>query len=309
MVGKFFLKCWLNGLRVKRIMKKLNYILSLAIAAALCACVCDGAKSEKADCAKCGVSAKKAPRKIGVQMYTFHKFSFEDSIPMLKEAGVDAVGLTRGQKLSKKYNTRIGPELNAEERAHLKKLLADNKLKIASFGVANGKDEKGVREIAEFAAEMKIPCVLTEDAEKLMPLWNELAGKYGFKVCVHNHDSTQMKANRYFNPLVVKKMIAPYKNIYACPDNGHWSRSAVDNKWGYNMLKGKIAILHFKDQKEFGNLKNQPVPFGEGELDCVGLLKILDEQGFDGYFLIEHETDWDNNLPAVKKCVDFLKKN
>ncbi|PWM33097.1 MAG: hypothetical protein DBX55_00325 [Verrucomicrobia bacterium] len=290
-------------------------ILALFVAASLCACA--GTSSDNSGGSSCpwgggdnaGAAAKKAPRKVGVQMYTLHKFTLEESIPMLKSIGVDAMGLTRGQKLSAKYPTRIGPELSPEARQYLKKLVKDNGMKIVSYGVANGGSKEGIDKIAEFVADIGIPIVLTEDDPKLIPYWDKVAGEKGFIVCIHNHDSTQMKANRYFNPLVVKKTIGNLKNVYACPDNGHWSRSAVDNKWGYNTLAGKIRILHFKDQKEFGNLKNQPVPYGEGELDCKGLLKILDEQGFDGYFLIEHETDWDNNLPAVKKCVEFLRNN
>lgn len=295
-------------------MKKI--LALLVFASVLCGCAANGSNStvEKTSCGTSACesakpSGKKAPRKIGVQMYTFYKFSFEDSIPFLKEAGVDGVGFTGGQILSKKYPTKIGPALNDEEIAYLKKLIKDNNLKVVSFGVANGKDEKGVKAINDFVVKMGIPMVLTEDPAKLMPIWDKFAGENGYKVCVHNHDSTQMRSNRYFNPLIVKKMIAPFKNIYACPDNGHWSRSAVDGEWGYKMLEGKIAITHFKDQKEFGNLTNQPVPYGEGELNCKKLLSILDKQGFDGYFLIEYETDWDNNVPAVKKCVEFLKNN
>ena len=291
-----------------------RYFLAFLTAAALvCGCANTGASASGSAANGAAPSAKatsgQKPRKIGVQMYTFHKYTLEDSIPLLKSVGVDAMGLTRGQKLSAKCQKNIGPDLNKQERAYLKELLKKNGMKAVSYGVANGGDEKGIDAIAEFVKDVGIPIVLTEDKPKLIPYWDKVAEKNGFIVCIHNHDSTQMKANRYFNPLVVKKTIGKCKNVFACPDNGHWSRSAVDGKWGYKTLAGKIRIVHFKDQKEFGNLKNQPVPFGEGELDCKGLLEILDSQGFDGYFLIEHETDWDNNLPAVKKCVDFLKNN
>ena len=35
----------------------------------------------------------------------------------------------------------------------------------------------------------------------------------------------------------------------------------------------------------------------------------LDRQGFDGYYLIEYEAEWDNPLPSVVKCYEYLKKN
>ena len=68
-------------------------------------------------------------------------------------------------------------------------------------------------------------------------------------------------------------------------------------------------IIHLKDQLEFGNVKNQPVPFGTGALDMKAILAELDRQGFDGYFLIEYEAKWDNNLPEVVECANYLKNN
>lgn len=47
--------------------------------------------------------------------------------------------------------------------------------------------------------------------------------------------------------------------------------------------------------------------FGTGQLNTEALLAELDRQGFDGYFLIEHETNYDNNLPEVIKCAEYLK--
>ena len=89
-----------------------------------------------------------------------------------------------------------------------------------------------------------------------------------------------------------------------------FSNAVDDPNWNSTWLKtleGKIAILHFKDQKEFGNIKNQPVVFGTGALDMKGLLAELDRQGFDGYFLIEHEANYGKNLPEVVKCAEYLK--
>ena len=279
---------------MKNILKTALIILS---AITVVACACEPCKA-----------TQKQARKVGVQMYTFHKYTFEDSIPMLKKVGVSNVGLTGGQKLSKKYPKKINPSLNAEERAYLKKLIADNGLTPVSYGVYYANDENAVKKACEFAKEMGIPMILTEAPANLLPAWEKYCGEYGIKMAIHNH-AKDSKANNYYDPNVVKNLIKDYKNIYACPDNGHWSRSGIDAVKGYKILEGKIAILHFKDQKEFGNPKNQCVPFGTGALDMKAMLAELDRQNFDGYFLIEYEAKWEDNLADVAECVKYLRNN
>ena len=31
--------------------------------------------------------------------------------------------------------------------------------------------------------------------------------------------------------------------------------------------------------------------------------------GYDGYFVVEYEDDWGKNIPLIKACVDYLRKN
>lgn len=255
------------------------------------------------------VCAAKPERKVAVQMYTFRLFTLEESIPMLKSAGITNLGLTAGQDISKKYpKLRISPKMNAEQKAFLKKLIADNGCKIVSFGVTGAKDEAGVKELCAFAKEMGIPLLLTEAPASQMPVWEKYCAEYGVEMAIHNH-ARDNKNNNYYDPNVVKNMIAPYSHIYACPDNGHWSRAGIDTVYGYKILEGKIKAVHIKDQKEFGNPKNQCVPFGTGQLDMKGILAELDRQGFDGYYIIEYEAEWDNPLPSVAKCAEYLRAN
>ena len=264
--------------------------------------------------ASCATSADTAAkqtekeRSVGVQMYTFHKFTFEDSIPKLKAVGISKVGLTRAQKLSSKTPKNISPELDAKERAELKKLISDNSLEIVSYGVITPKNAEEIEKLCKFAKEIGIPIILTESPKELLPEWERMCEAYGIKMCLHNHASDS-KSNNYYKPEVVRDLIKPYRNIFACPDNGHWSRSGIDSVEGYKILEGKIAIVHFKDQKAFNDLKSRCVPFGEGVLDMKAMLAELDRQKFDGCFLIEYEANYQNNSAEVKKCADFLKRN
>ncbi len=287
-------------------MKKIVYLIicTLASFALFAGCASDNCVSEQ----KCAKS--KAQRKIGVQLYTFHKkYTLEETIPVLEKNGIYGLGITAGQDLSKKYpKLRFGPKMNAQQREWFKNLIKSSKCKIVSFGVIIPKTEAEVKELCEFAKEMGVPMLLTESKPELMPVWDKYAKENGVKVAVHNHAANSPQ-NNYYNPYVVKNMVAPLANVGACPDNGHWSRSGIDPVKGFKVLEGEIMILHFKDQAEFGNPKNQCVPYGTGDLNMKGMLAELDRQGFDGYFLIEYEAKWDDNLQDVLKCAEYLKNN
>ena len=51
------------------------------------------------------------------------------------------------------------------------------------------------------------------------------------------------------------------------------------------------------------------MPYGEGNLGVDKMLAELDSQGYDGFLVIEYEADWDNNLPQIKKCVEYLRSH
>ncbi len=290
-------------------MKKIIYItLALFASLALFGCASDCKQTQCSKQEKC--ANVKPQRKIGVQLYTFHKkYTLEESIPVLEKNGIYGLGITAGQDLSKKYpKLRFGPKMNAQQRQWFKDLIKSSKCKIVSFGVINPKTEAEIKELCQFGKEMGVPLFLTESRSELMPVWDKYAKEFGVKVAVHNH-AANSPSNDYYNPYVVRKMVKPLVNVGACPDNGHWSRSGIDPVKGYKALEGEIMILHFKDQAEFGNPKNQCVPYGTGELDMKAMLAELDRQGFGGYFLIEYEAKWDDNLQDVLKCAEFLKNN
>ena len=51
------------------------------------------------------------------------------------------------------------------------------------------------------------------------------------------------------------------------------------------------------------------MPLGDGKLGVGRMLAELDRQGYGGFLVIEYEADWDNNLPQIKKCVEYLRSH
>lgn len=248
-----------------------------------------------------------ADRKIALQTYSFADLPLDELVPVLKELGIDTLGCSGGLKISNKYpNVRFNNGMTKEQRDYVKKILKDNNLKIASYGVVYSKTEKDVENLCKFAREFNCPAIITEDAPSQFPFWEKYCDIYGVKMAIHNH-ATNVK-NNYYNPEYVHSLIKDYKNIYSCADNGHWARSGVDTIKGHNILKGKLLVIHLKDTNKFGDLSGTCRPFGEGVLNMKEVLKNLDKQGYDSYFVIEYEGA-KNPVEQVKKCVEFLKNN
>ncbi len=252
-----------------------------------------------------GSAARPEHRKIAVQTWSMHKTTLVQTLERIKTLDIDGVELFPGQKLGGKYpDAKVGPSLNPEQIAYLKKILKDAGVKPVSFGVTGGGSEKNIEAICKFAKEMGITRVLTEDPVASWQIWDRIGKKYGVTMCVHHH--TKTSSNQYYDAELVKKYASKYDNVKANPDVGHLALSGIDPVENLKILKGEIGSVHFKD---LGAKSRRCVPFGEGNLGVDKMLAELDSQGYDGFLVIEYEADWDNNLPQIKKCVEYLRSH
>ena len=94
--------------------------------------------------------------------------------------------------------------------------------------------------------------------------------------------------------------------IGACADTGHWMRSDLKPVDCLRILKGRVLSSHLKDLNGFGKGVHD-VPYGTGAADMPAILAELKAQGFSGPASIEYEHNWDNSLPEVTKCIDYIK--
>lgn len=247
-------------------------------------------------------------RKVAVQTYSLNRFTLEEAIEKLKDMGLDGIECYPGQKISNSMpDQKMGPGMSEEAKAFVKKMLKDANLKIVSFGVTGADNEAQIRKLCEFAKEFGFDRILTEGRVSTFEIWEKVGKEYGVTMCLHHHALDS--GNQYFDPDLVMKYTKDLKYVKANPDVGHWSRCKINPIDALRKLKGNIGSVHFKDQKKFGDKGNNCVPFGEGELNCKAMLAELDKQGYDGFYVIEYEADWNNNVDKIRKCVEFLRKN
>lgn len=110
--------------------------------------------------------------------------------------------------------------------------------------------------------------------------------------------------------LSIKKEI-PSPWLQAYPDIGNLS-AWPDNNIGNELSLGldAIAAVHLKDTRkvsEFSSGQFKNVPFGEGDVDFLGSLKVLKRLGYQGSFLIEMWSEESSDpISHIQEAKDYL---
>ena len=246
--------------------------------------------------------------RLGVQMWTFNRFTFYEAVDKTASLGLDWIeAYPHGQKLSKeKPNIVFGHKMPVELREEVKKKLSEAGLKLVNYGVVGlPNDEAECREVFEFAKEMGIETLVSEPPAEAFDLLDRLCEEYKINIAIHNHP----KPSHYWDPnMVLEVCKGRSKRIGACADTGHWVRSGINPVEALKKLEGRIISLHLKDINEFGNLDAHDVIWGTGVCDVRAILEELHRQNFKGVFSIEYEHNWEKSLPEIRKSVEYFNE-
>ncbi|WP_352423863.1 sugar phosphate isomerase/epimerase [Proteiniphilum sp.] len=243
---------------------------------------------------------------LSIQSFTFHLFTVMESLDKTAELGVRFIEIYPGQKLGEGFGeTQFGYQLSKEQQNKLKEEASLRNVKIISTGVWTAEREEW-EHIFSLASNMGLEFISAEPAHEDWDVVEELAKKYKIKVAVHNHPSE----SSYWNPEILLGSISRRGALLgACVDVGHYKRMGLDPIVSMQQLDGKIMALHFKDIAPQGEKQNlEDVIWGKGILNVKGMMEELKKQDFKGYFTIEYEADWENNLPQIKQSIDYFNQ-
>jgi sugar phosphate isomerase/epimerase len=249
---------------------------------------------------------------IGCQAYSFNRFTAFEAIEKTAQAGGKVIEFFPGQKLSQE-----DPNLTVDHNspqvdvvvAKLKAKLAEYHILPVNYGVVGiPEDEAGARKVFEFAKKLGLRAVTTESTESINTI-EKLVKEYDICVGYHDHPGNIKNPNyKVWNPYYIAGLVTGRDHrIGACADTGHWTRSGINPVDALRVLKGRIISLHLKDLNEFGKLDAHDVPYGTGVGEIKACLDELKAQGFDGNISIEYEYHWDNSVPEITKCIDYVR--
>jgi len=245
---------------------------------------------------------------LGMQAYSFNRFSFYEAVEKNKTLGMDVIEAYPGQRLSDQHgDAKFHHNMSSALRQEVQQLLKAKGVTLVNYGVVPlPNDEAACRKVFDFARAMGIKTIVSEPPEDAFDLIDRLCKEYKISVALHNHP----KPSPYWDPDTVLRLCkGRSKWIGACADTGHWTRSDIDPLAAIKKLGNakRIISLHFKDLNKFGGGAHD-VPWGTGVSEVGAVLAELDRQGFKGVFSIEYEHNWLNSMPEIKKCVAFFRK-
>ena len=245
--------------------------------------------------------------KLGIAMWTFHNFTFEESIVKTDSAGLDYVEIFPFQKSIKELNDTIISKLSPTGIEKLKQFLKSKNIQVGSIYAFGGKTVESWKKEFDMAKQFKLTFITAEPPRELYKSVDSLAGIYGIKVAIHNHWKEMSPAS--WHPDTLLAAIKNYVNLGACADVGHMPKSGVDPVESIKKLDKHIFALHLKDIGEKNNPKAMDVVVGTGLVNFSEIFKELKRQKFAGYIYIERDADEKpSNLPSVTQEVKYYNE-
>jgi sugar phosphate isomerase/epimerase len=240
-------------------------------------------------------SGSTAGFRLGIQMWTFSKFSFSDALNKVDSSGIKNIEAFFGQKLGGGMKGSFGTEMSRDTRDQLKQLLQKNGIQIVAMGVIGPKNKAEWIKSFELAKDLGLHYITAEPLKTQWDMVDSLAGAYGIPVAIHDHP----KPNMYWSPDSVLAAIQGHSHIGSCADIGHWTRNGLNPVECLRKLQGHIIGVHFKDVVKMGNPEAADTVVTKGVIDFPAVFAELKRQNFNGMLSIEHESNWYHNLPDV----------
>lgn len=248
--------------------------------------------------------AEKNDWKLSIQSYTFQLFTLVEAIDKTSELGVKYMEVYPGQKLGGIFgDDKFNYNLTAEQRKGIVDYAKSKNVKLISTGVLVPKRDE-LEKVFAFAKDMKMEFISAEPARDDWELVEELAKRYKIKVATHNHPSEKS----YWKPEILMELIGNRSKLLGSScDVGHFKRMGLDPLECVKQLNGRIISLHFKDLEPEG-AKYEDVVWGQGVLNLKKIMLELKKQNYKGYFTIEYEAEWKNNIPSIRKSIEYFNK-
>ena len=250
--------------------------------------------------------AEKNGWKLSMQSYTFHKFTVVEALEKTHELGLHYIEVYPGHKMGEGFGDAVfGYALTTEQQDQIKEIAKSKDIKIVSSGVwVPQRDEW--EKVFQFAKDMELEFISAEPAREDWDVVESLAKEYQIKVAVHNHPNEAS----YWKPEILLDIIGDRSPLLgSTADVGHYKRMDIDPIPALKQLEGRLIALHFKDIAPEGpENKLEDVVWGTGILNVKDILEELKRQNFKGYFTIEYEANWENNLPEIKESIDYFNQ-
>ncbi len=246
--------------------------------------------------------------RLGVEAYTFHKFTLFETIDKTAQLGLPYVGGLSFQPVSAEIPKNFDPQLSDEELQQVRLKLDAAGVRMLTYYIQDiPGDEAAARRIFEFGRKIGIETFMSEPDPAALDTIERLCEEYGINVALHNHD--RQASPHYWSPdaiLAVCKGRGP--RIGACADIGYWMRSGIDPIAGVRKLGDRLITIQMHDLHARG-AAGHDVPWGTGVGRTERLLREMHRLKIQPtMFGLEYSHNFEQSLPEVAQCVEFFNK-
>jgi sugar phosphate isomerase/epimerase len=243
---------------------------------------------------------------IGVQSFTYRKFTIEQMIAAMQSVGLSSVEL---------WNGHLDPMKTSEaEFKAVKKKFTDAGIHVSAYCVNFPVDASQEHLDRGYNGALLLGThVMTASVQKaLVPRLDEWSQKYKIKMGLHNHclSDEWYKGDRtqdFETPddfLTLFKTTSNYMN--ANLDVGHFSASGYDPVAFLRQHHDRIVSLHVKDRDK--DAKHTDRRFGQGATPVAEVMKLLKEIKFKYAANLEYELEAENPTAGLRDSFEYVKR-
>ena len=246
--------------------------------------------------------------RLGIEAYTFHKFTLFEAIEKTAALGLPFMGGLSFQKVSDDIPKNFEPGLSDDELRQIRLKLDAAGVRLLTYYIQDiPGDEAGCRKVFEFGRKIGIETFMSEPKPEALGTIEKFCDAYDINVALHNHDAKASPA--YWNPEgMLKACEGRSKRLGACADIGYWMRSGIDPVQAVQQLKERLITVQMHDLHTRGT-EGHDVPWGTGVGNTAAMLKEIHRLGIrPTMFGLEYSYNWLESMPEIAKCIAFFNQ-
>jgi type 1 glutamine amidotransferase/sugar phosphate isomerase/epimerase len=251
---------------------------------------------------------EKLNRRLGIEAYTFNKYTLFEAIEKTAKLGLPYMGGLSFQKVSKEIDKNFDPNLTDDELKQIRLKLDSAGVRLLTYYYHDiPGDLAGCRKVFEFGRKIGIETFMSEPAIDALDSIEKFCDEYDINVAIHNHN--QKASPVYWNPEGIMKVCSGRsKRIGACGDMGYWMRSGIDPIKALSTLGDRLITIQMHDLNELSP-EGHDVPWGTGAGRMKEFIEEIHRLGIKPtMFGLEYSYNWFESMPEIAQCIDFFNR-
>jgi len=246
--------------------------------------------------------------RLGISGYTFHKYTFFESVDKTAELGLMYLTGYYKQQVGRDISKPLDCNLNNQELEVVRHELVSAGVSMPAYYIHKiPPDPQVASRVFQFCRKLGVETIICEPDQQALELLERLADQYDINLAIHN--DTQDVSTIYWNPKEVLNVCKGRgKHIGACGDLGYWLRSGIDPLDALEVLGDRLMTLHIHDLNELA-VHGRDVPWGTGKAQLKNFIQTLYERKIrPAMFEIEYPYSGDNLMSEIAQCKTFFDR-